>query len=643
MAARASTSRACSSQPATWVESSCQAAPRRASSAVARSARARRWAAAASDARRRRGARARRGRVGGVATRRGRLGRRGQRRRASRAAWRGVEQASRRGGARRRARAPRCVSASACSLSAVGLLGRALRPGLVEHVGGAADGAVVGQALRVADRERLAQQRGDLGRAAGVGLGRVLVGALGDAQRGEGLARSPRRRARAGRPGGAAARCRRCSPGRPRAAGRSRRGRACGRFSAAATSAACSSSGSSRATSAVARLRDRLALVVVGQPGGGERRRRARRCRPARAPASAPRTARTACRTSSPARRRTGTGGSSAGRGPSRARRAPAAGVGAAARVVVRRAVRPLLRERDVAVALQHQLGGDPRRRRRGAGTARSPSTPSGASPSASGARSSAARALRRTTTCRCRCGRRRRSGPGCGSSVSVAGAPIPRKPSTVTERSHTGGAAAVARRLARRARDLDHALGLGVEVGVAQALQQQGAQDGIHLEQAGDPAFGGGDRAAEGRAQRGDVAACVRACSRTNSHCGISSAAANALASSSMSRAGRPRRLVDRRAAAEQRLLAAAVHDPVAELVPDREAPPRRPLPRLGRVDPDLPAGGQQQAGERLARRAAAAPRAQPPMSSTSRTSSPNALSAMSSTGTGSRSPSQT
>ena len=47
VAARASTSRACSSQPATWVESSCQAAPRRSSSAVARAASARRCAAAA--------------------------------------------------------------------------------------------------------------------------------------------------------------------------------------------------------------------------------------------------------------------------------------------------------------------------------------------------------------------------------------------------------------------------------------------------------------------------------------------------------------------------------------------------------------------------------------------------------------------
>ena len=94
------------------------------------------------------------------------------------------------------------------------------------------------------------------------------------------------------------------------------------------------------------------------------------------------------------------------------------------------------------------------------------------------------------------------------------------------------------------------------------------------------------------------------RACSRTNSHCGISSAAANALASSSMSRAGARGRLVDRRAPAEQRLLAGAVHHPVAELVADREAPARRPLARLLGVDPDLAAGGEQQPRERLAGR---------------------------------------
>ena len=53
------------------------------------------------------------------------------------------------------------------------------------------------------------------------------------------------------------------------------------------------------------------------------------------------------------------------------------------------------------------------------------------------------------------------------------------------------------------------------------------------------------------------------------------------------------------------------AVHDPVAELVPDREPPPRRPLPRLVGVDPDLAAGGQQQARQRLAVGEHAAPRA--------------------------------
>src|SRR5579884_1432858 len=62
---------------------------------------------------------------------------------------------------------------------------------------------------------------------------------------------------------------------------------------------------------------------------------------------------------------------------------------------------------------------------------------------------------------------------------------------------------------------------------------------------------------------------------------------------------------LVDGRAPAEQRLLAGgAVHHPVPELVADGEAPPRWPLAGLVGVDPDLAAGGEQQAGERLAGR---------------------------------------
>ena len=136
---------------------------------------------------------------------------------------------------------------------------------------------------------------------------------------------------------------------------------------------------------------------------------------------------------------------------------------------------------------------------------------------------------LRPTTTVR----------PGAGSSLSVAGRPIPRNPSTVTSFSHTGGEASVGRRRRGRVRrELDDALGLGVELARLEPLQQQGAKDGVH----------GLDRLAIRRwvaaielpNVRHSVATSpfARACSRTNSHCGISSAAANALASSSMSRA---------------------------------------------------------------------------------------------------------
>ena len=105
------------------------------------------------------------------------------------------------------------VSACACSSSAAACSAALLRPRLVEHVRGAADRAVVGEPLRVADRQRAAQQRGDVGRARRVGLRGVLVRALGDAQRLERLADLLVGRHVRGRPGGAAARCPRCSPG----------------------------------------------------------------------------------------------------------------------------------------------------------------------------------------------------------------------------------------------------------------------------------------------------------------------------------------------------------------------------------------------------------------------------------------------
>src|SRR5205823_4724730 len=64
--------------------------------------------------------------------------------------------------------------------------------------------------------------------------------------------------------------------------------------------------------------------------------------------------------------------------------------------------------------------------------------------------------------------------------------------------------------------------------------------------------------------------------------------------------------RLVDRRAAAEERALAVAVQLPVAEFVADGEAPARRPLAGLVGVDPDPGAGGGGALGERPGARAA-------------------------------------
>ena len=81
---------------------------------------------------------------------------------------------------------------------------------------------------------------------------------------------------------------------------------------------------------------------------------------------------------------------------------------------------------------------------------------------------------------------------------------------------------------------------------------------------------------------------------------------------------------LVDLGVAAEERLLAGrAVHDPVAELVADREAAAAGPLARLLRVHPDLARAGEQEPGERLPSRSSGAPGAEV-MSSTSRISSP-------------------
>ena len=77
-------------------------------------------------------------------------------------------------------------------------------------------------------------------------------------------------------------------------------------------------------------------------------------------------------------------------------------------------------------------------------------------------------------------------------------------------------------------------------------------------------------------------------------------SAAAKALASRSISRfeLGVLLLLVDLGVAAEERLLAGlSVHDPVAELVADREAAAAGPLPRLLGVHPDLARAGEQQA----------------------------------------------
>ena len=79
-------------------------------------------------------------------------------------------------------------------------------------------------------------------------------------------------------------------------------------------------------------------------------------------------------------------------------------------------------------------------------------------------------------------------------------------------------------------------------------------------------------------------------------------SAAAKAFASRSISLSCVLLLLVDLGVAAEERLLARrSVHDPVAELVPDREAAAAGPLPRLLGVHPDLARAGEQEPGERL------------------------------------------
>ena len=298
--ARASTSRACSSHAATWVESSCHAAPRLPSSSAARAERARRWTAAAMTSSRGRAASSvraghgdrcggdrgvgvrrrsagesvggeRRRRAGGGAAAAARPGGRretdlrGQRRRGAgvRVDQR-VDPPSRRGQLRARAasalgpvrRAPSPVSAAWVAQL------------LVEHVRGAADRAVVGEPLRVADRERAAQQRGDVGRALGVGRGGVLVRALARRAAAVNASRiSSSAGQRAGRPAGAGSRCRRCSRARRPAAAAIASRSGLRAPSAAATSAACSSSGSSRATSASSQAR-RRPCAGCRRPGG---------------------------------------------------------------------------------------------------------------------------------------------------------------------------------------------------------------------------------------------------------------------------------------------------------------------------------------------------------------------------------------
>ena len=344
--ARCSTSRASSSHALTWVASSCHAAPRRESSASARP------------------------RARGAAR-----PRRAPRRRAVGAARLVVGSRVRRAGGRRaRVRVEQCVDAAArrgelalgvrqrgrLLLQRGGLLGGVRRPRVVEHAGRAAHRAV----LAVADRERAAQQRGDVGRALGVRPRRVGVRALGHAQRLERRRGSRRRTARRARRAAAAAPCPRRTRARRAAARRARPGPACAAPSTPATSAARSSSGSSRATSASLLDGDRLALVVVGQPrlaeslrelvdvGQPEHRRQ-----------------RVVERRQRVEHRR------QLGVGEERAKRRQVAvpavrgehrgGRGAAARVPVAGAVRPLLGQRDgLARALQHELRRQPRRAR---------------------------------------------------------------------------------------------------------------------------------------------------------------------------------------------------------------------------------------------------------------------------------------
>ena len=439
VAARASTSRACSSQPATWVESSCQAAPRRSSSPPARAASARRWPAAARAASRSVAAAvsavARASGMGGEAA-------------ASESAAGGVLAAANSesagcgalaaansepaGGARSAADGAAAsadgvaasadgvaasadgaaASAAGVAASAAGgavagsskptwraksgaawavasnrvsrprraaatpsfrarqrlgllaqrlrLLRRVRRPGVVEHVRGAADGAVVGEPLRIADRERLAQQRRDLRGPTRVGLRGVALRPLGDPERGERLADhlvgGHVQPGQAAQQRGVAAVVRGVleqlgDRGQVRLAGLERGGDQRGVLVV----------GVQPRDQAVARRGDGLALVVVGQPGRAERRRQL-------VDVGQPEH-RGQClvqgRQRVEHRRQLGVRQE---RPEARQVAVPAVlrqhrrGTGAAARVVVRRAVRPLLRERDLATALQHQLGRDPRR-----------------------------------------------------------------------------------------------------------------------------------------------------------------------------------------------------------------------------------------------------------------------------------------
>ena len=230
--------------------------------------------------------------------------------------------------------------------------------------------------------------------------------------------------------------------------------------------------------------------------------------------------------------------------------------------------MRPLLRERDrLARALERRAPRRAASARRGAGTARSPSTPSGASPSASAARSSAARGPRRTRTCRCRCGRRRPSARGSARASASRARRSRGSPRRSPSDSQTGGAPPPGRRPAPAvAGDLDHAAWPRPSSSDAYRRSSSSVRRTGSMARTGSRS---GVRWRRSSCRRWRTASATsppqRACSRTNSHCGISSAAANALASSSMSRAGQRHGLVDRRAPAEQRLLAASGASPSA------------------------------------------------------------------------------